>query len=124
MRAKYHQNNGDDYPYLDVCDERLPLPGPVDEGEEVSQTPLRVNWDRYPIPSLYDTFHCLILADYSRENSYSPKGLVLECVDPKLNLYRRMGAFRGKEPNFEEYWTNPAVIEKVRALETEEFYIK
>ena len=82
-----------------------------------------VDWDRRPFSSHCDTFHCLILADYSRENSYSPKGLVLECVDPKLNLYRRMGYFQRDERKSKEYWRDPAVIEKLRTLEIEEFYI-
>jgi hypothetical protein len=108
---------------LRVCDERIPLADPRNEREEISPASLLVAWDHYPFPSHVDgTFHCLILANRDWKNGILARGLVLKCVDPKISLYRRIGVFKGGEP--QNYWSDEAIIEKLCSLETEEFYIK
>ena len=109
--------------YLVVCDERILLADLRIECVEIGQASLYVSWDRHSHRSHDATFHCLVLAKCHRtDDIIFPGGLVLECVDPKINLYRRIGAFRWGEPL--EYWHNKTVFEALCALDTEEFYIK
>lgn len=107
---------------LDVCDERLPLADPGTKREEFIKTALLVHWDQYYYPKSDDlTFRCLLLGNCHQKIGTSTCGLILECVDSKMNLYRRMGNFRIRK---EKNDISEAVRKQFHGLEKEEFYIK
>jgi hypothetical protein len=119
-----HEHENDRYQFY-VCDERIPLVSGVYKHEETSLSILRVYWDQHANDSYIDaTFHCLILGN-GWEGQKVLCGLVLRCVDPKTNLYRRMGVFYVfLIENNAGYWSIKAFQDQLHGLEREGFYIK
>jgi hypothetical protein len=124
VKCVQHHESSDHY-LLHVCDKRLPLTDPGTELEEINHISLFVLWDQNAKSSYVDAaLHCLILANCNRDETV-PLGLVLKCLDPKINLYRRMGVFCVNEMDDDAiYWSTQAIWEHFLGLEREEFYIK